>query len=119
MEHEPLRYAHDEGLTDVCFSKDGSKFITCGVDGDVRIWSAHEAEDPVHCCVGEYANSVREQGGKLYVATGSNDIQILTFPEGERDGLLDRFVAPINQIAVSGDSEVKMFYCFFLRTTYR
>jgi WD40 repeat protein len=101
MNHEPLRYAHEPGHTDVCFSSDGSKFITCGADGDIRVWSTQEGEDPTHNCVGDWALSVRQKGANLYVATSSNDVQILTFPEGERNGVLDRFVAPINQITVS------------------
>ncbi|CAH0555298.1 unnamed protein product [Brassicogethes aeneus] len=101
MTHEPLRYAHDEGHTDVCYSEDGKKFITCGSDGDIRIWSTEESEDPVHNCIGEWALCVRQKGNKLYVATGSNDIQILTLPDGDRDGVLDRFTAPINHIAIS------------------
>nr|XP_023016671.1 WD repeat and HMG-box DNA-binding protein 1 [Leptinotarsa decemlineata] len=106
MEHEPLRYAHDEGHTDVCYSEDGSKFITCGADGDIRIWSCDEGEDPIHNCVGEWALCIRQKDDKLYVATGSNDIQILALPEGDRDGVLDRFVAPINHIAVEKDTQL-------------
>ncbi|XP_008197856.2 WD repeat and HMG-box DNA-binding protein 1 [Tribolium castaneum] len=105
MNHEPLRYAHEEGHTDVCFSTDGSKFITCGADGDIRIWPSAEDTDPTHTCIGEWSLSVCQKGECLYVATGSNDVQILTFPGGERNGLLDRFVAPINQIVPSKDSE--------------
>ncbi|KAG5888708.1 hypothetical protein JTB14_035773 [Gonioctena quinquepunctata] len=106
MTHEPLRYAHDEGHTDVCYSEDGSNFVTCGADGDIRIWSCDEGEDPVHNCVGEWALCIRQKGNSLYVATGSNDIQILSLPEGDRDGVLDRFVAPINHIAVEKDSQL-------------
>ncbi|RZC41194.1 WD repeat and HMG-box DNA-binding protein 1 [Asbolus verrucosus] len=105
MMHEPLRYAHEEGHTDVCYSSDGSKFITCGADGDIRIWSTEESEDPIHNCIGEWALSVRQKGNNLYVTTGSNDIQILIYPQGERNGVLNRFVAPINHIAISKNSE--------------
>ncbi|CAG9772524.1 unnamed protein product [Ceutorhynchus assimilis] len=98
--HEPLRYAHEEGHTDVCYSVDGQNFITCGSDGDIRIWSVDEGEDPHHTCIGEWALSVRQKGDKIYVSTGSNEIQILSLPEGERDGVLTRATDPFNQIAL-------------------
>nr|CAI5818265.1 unnamed protein product [Callosobruchus analis] len=106
MVHEPLRYAHDEGHTDVCFAEDGSKYITCGADGDIRIWSSDDNEDPVHNCVGELAWAVGQKGEHLYVATGSNDIQILKIADGERDGVLGRYVAPINHIAAAKNSQL-------------
>ncbi|CAH1170852.1 unnamed protein product [Phaedon cochleariae] len=106
MIHETLRYAHEEGHTDVCYSEDGCRFITCGSDGDIRIWSTEEGEDPIHNCIGEWALSVQQKGDNLYVATGSNDIQILKLPEGDRHGVLDRFVAPINHIATEKDTQL-------------
>ncbi|CAG9836570.1 unnamed protein product [Diabrotica balteata] len=106
MKHEELRYAHDEGHTDVCFSEDGSKFVTCGADGDIRIWSTDEGEDPIHNCVGEWALSVAQKGDSIYVATGSNDIQILSLTDGDRNGVLERYVAPVNHIAVDRHSKM-------------
>lgn len=84
------------------------QFVTCGADGDIRIWSVNETIDPVHNCVGEWALAIRQKDDKLYVATGSNNIQILSLPEGERNGVLDRFVAPINHIAVSKKEKVRL-----------
>ncbi|XP_057657701.1 WD repeat and HMG-box DNA-binding protein 1 [Diorhabda carinulata] len=105
VKHEDLRYAHDEGHTDVCFSEDGSKFVTCGADGEIRIWSTDE-EDPIHNCVGEWALSVGQKGDNVYVSTNNNDIQILSLADGDRAGVLDRFVAPINHIAVDRHSKL-------------
>ncbi|XP_050293758.1 WD repeat and HMG-box DNA-binding protein 1 [Anthonomus grandis grandis] len=106
IEHEPLRYAHDEGHTDVCYSADGNHFITCGADGDIRIWSVDEGEDPNHTCIGEWALSVKQKNDKIYVATGSNEIQILTHPEGERDGVLTRATDPFNQIVLCKNKNI-------------
>ncbi|KAL1505330.1 hypothetical protein ABEB36_004921 [Hypothenemus hampei] len=98
--HEPLRYAHDEGHTDVCYSEDGEYFITCGSDGDIRVWSVKEGEDPKHTCIGEWALSIQQKQDKIYVSTNNNEVQILTFPDGERDGILARATDPFNQIAL-------------------
>ncbi|KAH1012098.1 WD repeat and HMG-box DNA-binding protein 1 [Dendroctonus ponderosae] len=98
--HEPLRYAHEEGHTDVCYSADGEHFITCGADGDVRIWSVDEMDDPNHTCVGELALSVCQKDDKIYTSTGNNEIQILTHPAGERDGVFTRATDPFNQIVI-------------------
>lgn len=68
-----------------------------------------DSEDPIHNCIGEWALSVRHKGSNLYVATSSNDIQILTLPEGDRNGVLDRFVAPINHIAIAKDGKVSIY----------
>ncbi|KAL3269048.1 hypothetical protein HHI36_008131 [Cryptolaemus montrouzieri] len=106
ISHVPLRYAHNEGHTDVCFSENGQKYISCGSDGDIRIWSQDLYEDPVHNCVGEWALAVRQKRNKLYIATSSNDVQIITFPEGDRDGILDRYVAPINNMAISKNGDL-------------
>lgn len=86
------------------------KFVTCGTDGDIRIWSTDDTEDPIHNCVGEVAFAVCHKTEKIYVATGNNDIQILSLPDGERDGVLDRYVAPINHITVAKKSQVRLFY---------
>lgn len=104
MSHIPLRYAHEEGHTDICYSEDGSKYITCGSDGDIRIWSQDLQNDPVHVCVGECALAIRQKGTKCYIATSSNDVQVIKFPDGDREEILDRFVAPVNNIAISQDS---------------
>lgn len=66
-----------------------------------------EGSDPTHTCIGEWALSVRHKDDKLYVATGSNDIQILTHPEGDRDGVLTRATDPFNQIAICRNKNVR------------
>ncbi|CAH1099771.1 unnamed protein product [Psylliodes chrysocephalus] len=106
MKHEPLRYAHDQGHTDICFSENGSKFVTCGADGDIRIWSIDESEDPVNNCVGEWSLSIAQKGDKIYVSTDSNDVRILSLEDGERAGVLDRSTAPINHIAIDKSSQL-------------
>lgn len=55
------RYAHAEGHTDMCFSDDGKYMVTCGSEGDIRIWSGFNDDDPVDKCVGEKAFAVAQK----------------------------------------------------------
>lgn len=82
------------------------KIITCGTDGDIRIWSDFDDVDPIQSCVGEWALCVRQKEQQVYVATDNNDVQLVTFPEAERDGILVRFTAPANHIAVGKEHNV-------------
>lgn len=85
-----------------------SKIITCGSDGDIKIWSNFEDVDFVQTCVGEWALCVRQKGEHLYVATDNNDVQIIKFPSGDRDGVLMRSTAHISHIAVGKEHDVSV-----------
>ncbi|GJQ71634.1 hypothetical protein Trydic_g11333 [Trypoxylus dichotomus] len=100
IERKPVRYAHSSGHTDVCYSENGEKLITCGTDGDIRIWSGFEDYDPVQTCVGEWSLCVRQKGNRIQIGTDNNNVQLLTYPNGERDGILTRFTAHVNHMAV-------------------
>ncbi|KAM7321626.1 hypothetical protein ACRRTK_019718 [Alexandromys fortis] len=54
---KPMRYGHTEGHTDVCFDDSGSFIVTCGSDGDVRMWEDLDDDDPKSINVGEKAFS--------------------------------------------------------------
>ncbi|XP_052009311.1 WD repeat and HMG-box DNA-binding protein 1-like [Xyrauchen texanus] len=98
-ERKPMRYGHSEGHTDVCFDEDGKCIVTCGSDGDVRIWESLDDDDPKSINVGEKAYSVALKNGKLVTAVSNNTVQIHTFPEGDPDGILTRFTTNANHIA--------------------
>ncbi|KPJ08679.1 WD repeat and HMG-box DNA-binding protein 1 [Papilio machaon] len=106
IESKPLRYAHAEGHTDVCFSEDGQHIITCGHDGDVRIWLGIEDDDPNSHCVGESALAVCFKDKRLYVANDNHAVQAYTFPAFDKDGIVTRFTAPVTQIMSSPQIEV-------------
>ncbi|KAK4875420.1 hypothetical protein RN001_011842 [Aquatica leii] len=118
MERKDTRYAHSDGHTDVCYTEDGTRLITCGSDGDIRIWAGFDDDDPIQTCVGEWALCVRQKGERMYIATDKNNVQIMTYPEAERDGILIRFTAHVNHTdtgknhdliaVVSEDMEVKV-----------
>uniref|UniRef100_A0A7N9ANP4 WD repeat and HMG-box DNA-binding protein 1 n=1 Tax=Mastacembelus armatus TaxID=205130 RepID=A0A7N9ANP4_9TELE len=90
-ERKPMRYGHSEGHTEVCFDDTGKFIVTCGNDGDVRIWEGLDDDDPKFITVGEKAYSLALKNGKLVTAGSNNTVQIHTFPEGDPDGILTRF----------------------------
>ncbi|XP_046990325.1 WD repeat and HMG-box DNA-binding protein 1 isoform X3 [Schistocerca americana] len=97
----PMRYAHADGHTDVCYSQDGKYILTCGSDGDVRIWAGLEDDDSTSQCVGEKALAVTQKGNYFYVGTDNNNVQAYTFPDANRDQIVTRFSAPVTHVAVS------------------
>ncbi|KAM9203010.1 WD repeat and HMG-box DNA-binding protein 1 isoform 1-T1 [Dugong dugon] len=100
---KPMRYGHTEGHTDVCFDDSGSCIVTCGSDGDVRIWEDLDDDDPKSINVGEKAYSCALKDGKLVTAVSNNTIQVHTFPEGVPDGILTRFTTNANHVIFNGD----------------
>ncbi|XP_006864683.1 PREDICTED: WD repeat and HMG-box DNA-binding protein 1 [Chrysochloris asiatica] len=100
---KPMRYGHTEGHTDVCFDDTGSCIVTCGSDGDVRIWEDLDDDDPKSINVGEKAYSCALKNGKLVTAVSNNTIQVHTFPEGVPDGILTRFTTNANHVVFNGN----------------
>ncbi|XP_073656539.1 WD repeat and HMG-box DNA-binding protein 1 isoform X3 [Tursiops truncatus] len=100
---KPMRYGHTEGHTDVCFDDSGSCIVTCGSDGDVRIWEDLDDDDPKSINVGEKAYSCALKNGKLVTAVSNNTVQVHTFPEGVPDGILTRFTTNANHVIFNGD----------------
>ncbi|NWI17154.1 WDHD1 protein, partial [Crypturellus soui] len=102
-EKMPMRYGHTEGHTDVCFDDSGSCIVTCGSDGDVRIWENLDDDDPKSINVGEKAYSCALKNGRLITAVSNNTVQIHTFPEGTPDGILTRFTTNANHVVFNSD----------------
>ncbi|KAM6336096.1 WD repeat and HMG-box DNA-binding protein 1 [Podargus strigoides] len=100
---KPMRYGHTEGHTDVCFDGTGSCIVTCGSDGDVRIWENLDDDDPKSINVGEKAYSCALKNGRLITAVSNNTVQIHTFPEGAPDGILTRFTMNANHVIFNND----------------
>ncbi|XP_048732901.2 WD repeat and HMG-box DNA-binding protein 1-like [Ostrea edulis] len=97
----PLRYAHSEGLTSLCYDDTGKYILTCGSDGDVRIWEGAEDDDAISHRTGDRAFCVTFKNSKFYVATDTNTVQAFTFPEGSTDGIVARFTAPVNHMCLN------------------
>uniref|UniRef100_A0A672PHN4 WD repeat and HMG-box DNA-binding protein 1 n=1 Tax=Sinocyclocheilus grahami TaxID=75366 RepID=A0A672PHN4_SINGR len=86
-ERKPMRYVTSFEIT-----------LTCGSDGDVRIWESLDDDDPKSINVGEKVYSVALKNGKLVTAVSNNTVQIHTFPEGDPDGILTRFTTNANHV---------------------
>ncbi|XP_028837844.1 WD repeat and HMG-box DNA-binding protein 1 isoform X2 [Denticeps clupeoides] len=100
-ERRPMRYGHSEGHTDVCFDEEGKWIVTCGSDGDVRIWDGLDDDDPKSINVGEKAYALALHRGRLVTAASNNTVQIHTFPDGDPDGILTRFTTNATHVAIN------------------
>lgn len=91
--------------------------VSAGYDGDIHIWKGIEDDDPSTGCTGEYIASVAFHEGKVFVGTDVNTVQILTYPELDRDGTKYRFTAVATAIKVndkfvaagSEDTNIKVY----------
>ncbi|XP_053408161.1 WD repeat and HMG-box DNA-binding protein 1-like isoform X2 [Mercenaria mercenaria] len=96
-----MRYAHSDGFTDVCYEESGRYILTCGSDGDVRIWDGIEDDDAISHRCGDKSFAIAIKGNRYFAATDTNTIQAYTFPDGTPDGILTRFTAPANHIVLN------------------
>ncbi|XP_014610650.1 PREDICTED: WD repeat and HMG-box DNA-binding protein 1-like [Polistes canadensis] len=102
---KPMRYAHPEGHTDVCYyTGEEGGLITCGSDGDVRSWLNLMDDDPTASCIAEQAIALISKKGKIYVGNDNNTVQILTHPDLEKEGIVTRFAAPVCALATTTNS---------------
>ncbi|XP_017473483.1 PREDICTED: WD repeat and HMG-box DNA-binding protein 1 [Rhagoletis zephyria] len=94
-ERSSLRYAHTNGFTSLIFTEDGEFIITCGSDGDIRMWRGIDDDDPSSTCLGEFVVCIAHSKKRLLASTDRNTVQAYTYPELENDGTLMRFTAPV------------------------
>ncbi|XP_008217215.1 WD repeat and HMG-box DNA-binding protein 1 [Nasonia vitripennis] len=104
---KPMRYAHPEGHTDVCyFMGEKGGLVTCGTDGDVRTWIDLMDDDPSASCISEQAIAVVSKKEKLFVGNDNNTVQILSHPDLEKAGILARFSAAVSTLSTTKDSDL-------------
>lgn len=75
--------------------------MTSGADGDIRIWSGVDDDDPFTQCVGEFTVCVIQYAERVLVSNDLNVVQAYTFPECDRDGTEFRFTGVVNCIKVN------------------
>ncbi|XP_046632303.1 WD repeat and HMG-box DNA-binding protein 1-like isoform X3 [Daphnia pulicaria] len=98
-----MKFAHVEGHTDLTYSEDGANIITCGADGDYRVWKGYEDDDPECIRVGDEATAIAFKNKKVFVGTDMHVLQIFSHPENQTDGIVTRFTSTITHISVNKD----------------
>lgn len=73
--------------------------LSCGSDGDVRIWSDIGDDDPVSQCIGEFGLCLAQFDNRILVSTDTFTLQGYKFPDFDKDGLEFRFTGPVTSIA--------------------
>ncbi|BFZ07135.1 hypothetical protein BsWGS_10174 [Bradybaena similaris] len=103
---KPLKLAHSEGHTDVCYDSSGSFILTGGSNGKVCIWEGPDDTDTTTVSIGGTIFALAFQGGRFFAATDENAIRIHTFPDGVSDGMVTRFTAPCRHFTISEDGSM-------------
>ncbi|CAG5121904.1 unnamed protein product [Candidula unifasciata] len=103
---KPLKLAHSEGHTDVCYDSSGSFILTGGSNGKVCIWEGQDDTDTTTVSIGGTIFALAFQGGRFFAATDENAIRIHTFPDGVSDGMVTRFTAPCRHFTISEDGSM-------------
>ncbi|CAF1372127.1 unnamed protein product [Adineta ricciae] len=88
------------GLTDICYTKDGSHFLTCGQDGDIHVFETKSDQvehircaDQCHCLV------VHEY--HVFIGTNRNELEVRSFPHGDSLPSLVHFTQPVSALCLS------------------
>ncbi|KAF2355394.1 Minichromosome loss protein Mcl1 middle region [Trinorchestia longiramus] len=89
----PTRYAHCEGHTDVCFSDDGRSLITCGEDGEVRVFQGLDDDDCLTHIVGDRAHALSYKFPDIVVGCDYNCIQYFNAETGNPGSIIARFTS--------------------------
>ncbi|XP_014662660.1 PREDICTED: WD repeat and HMG-box DNA-binding protein 1-like isoform X2 [Priapulus caudatus] len=95
---QPMRYAHSEGHTDLCYDENGRYMLTCGGDGYVRIWESLDDNDAISHQIGENVFAVACKKDTFATASDTLSVQLHGFPMGEPEGIITRFTAPVSHM---------------------
>ncbi|XP_048240778.1 WD repeat and HMG-box DNA-binding protein 1-like isoform X2 [Haliotis rufescens] len=103
---KPMRYAHSDGHTVLCFDDSGRYMLTGGTDGDVRVWQGIDDDDAVSHRVGEKVYAVAFKNNRFYTASEANSVQTHTFPDGSPDGIVTRFTGAVSHMCLNKSGSV-------------
>ncbi|UJR24064.1 hypothetical protein I4U23_027032 [Adineta vaga] len=88
------------GLTDICYTKDGSHFLTCGQDGDIHVFETKSDQvEHIRCADQCHCLAVHEY--HVFIGTNRNELEVRSFPHGDSLPSLVHFTQPISSICLS------------------
>ncbi|CAD5122780.1 DgyrCDS11187 [Dimorphilus gyrociliatus] len=97
-----VKVAHTEGHSDFTFSSDGSQILSCGREGDVKIWDVNEDKDPKTISVGECITAIDFSENAFFVGV-ENVVRKYTYPDAVDDGTVVRFTGTVTSVKVKRD----------------
>ena len=106
MSFSPGLAAYDGGHVAVCYSSDGSKIITGGSDGDIKIYTAVEtSQEPISSFFADAFNvtKIRQWGESLAASSEGWSLQKWTFPDGNKAGFLGKFSGNVTHFSLNFD----------------
>lgn len=80
-----------------------SKLLTCGSDGDIRVWKGFDDEDPVTFSATDSCLSMTTYNNIIYIGTENHTIEMFELPNGKQLGCKTKFTAGVNHIDISKD----------------
>jgi chromosome transmission fidelity protein 4 len=75
--------------------------LTCGEDGDVRIWQGFDDIDSVSVSIGEKCTCVVQKQSKFYTSNELNEIRKYDFNSHEFEDLIATFTLPVTTMAIN------------------
>jgi len=95
---------HTQALKDICFSADGSRFVSCSHDRDVKLWDTETGKVLMAVTSGKVANCVRlhphaDKQNTLLVGTADRKVVQWDLASGDLTQEYDQHLAAVNSIA--------------------
>lgn len=81
------------------------KIITCGEDGDVRIWQGFDDVDSVSISVGEKCYCIVQRNDKIYISNDQNEIKKYDLITTEFEAIITTFQLPVTCMCISKDGK--------------
>jgi WD40 repeat protein len=83
-----------------------SKILTCGSDGDIRMWTKPEDESPVVFSASDGCLAICCHKNTAYVGTENNTVESFSLPSGKLEKVITKFTAAVNHVDVSKSGDI-------------